>query len=79
MPFWAFLGFWPILGILVPGPKMAIFGYFWKMGILTVFAIVGENAIFGKNGDFGENWENGENQENQDLTKMSRSAKKADF
>ena len=49
------------------------------MGILTVFAIVGENAIFGKNGDFGENWENGENQENQDLTKMSRSAKKADF
>ena len=58
---------------------MALLGYFWKMGILTVSATVGENAIFGKNGDFGENWENGENQENQDLTKMSRSAKKADF
>ena len=49
------------------------------MGILAVSATVGENANFGKNGDFGENWENGENQENQDLAKMSRSAKKADF
>ena len=67
------------MGILVPGPKMVIFGYFWKMGILAVSATVGENAIFGKNGDFGENWENGENKENQDLAKMSRSAKKADF
>ena len=58
---------------------MVIFGYFWKMGILTVSATVGENAIFGKNGDFGENWGNGEKWENQDLTKMSRSAEMADF
>ena len=58
---------------------MAIFGYFWKMDILAVSVTVGENANFGKNGDFGEKWENGENQGNQDLAKISRFAKMADF
>ena len=62
-----------IFGFFGPGPKNGIFGYFWKMGILAVSATVGENANFGKNGDFGENWGN------QDLAKMSRSAKMADF
>ena len=68
-----------IFGFFGPGPKNGIFGYFWKMGILAVSATVGENANFGKNGDFVENCENGENWGNQDLAKMSRSAKMADF